>query len=360
MVRTKKKGAVVVAGYYGFGNAGDELILLSTIQQLRKQKTEVDITVLSVRPRETAEHFGVKAVNRWHPWAWFGPLWRAELFILGGGGLLQESTGMWNHSYYLLLIALAKIFSCRTEVRAIGVDPIGGAWNRWWTRVVFNHWVNFPSVRDTDSQRALETSGVHARIWRVPDPVLQLTLPAVDKAPRKKPVIAWAVSPWHARPGWDHDLAFLMQRVASGLGVVNELLVFFPEKDQPLAQRISDLTSGEARVRIWSQPEELLTQIQEPDLVIAMRYHALVLAALAGKPFIGWGFQRKVRTLCRDFSQPMWTFERGWDSEAVFRQISDTWRRRESLPERFRSHVSQLIVSPPIATETSRVFVAQA
>ena len=113
-------------------------------------------------------------------------------------------------------------------------------------------------------------------------------------------------------------------------------------------------------MRVWQQPEDLLAWIQEYDLVIGMRYHALVLAALAKKTFIGWGYQLKVRNLCRDFNQPMWTFERGWDGDAVFRQIGDAWKRRGILPERYREPLNRMRADPVVATETTRIFVPQA
>ena len=56
---------VLLSGYYGFDNAGDDAVLFAIIQALHEVMTDVDITVLSNQPEKTAEEFGVKAVNRW-------------------------------------------------------------------------------------------------------------------------------------------------------------------------------------------------------------------------------------------------------------------------------------------------------
>jgi polysaccharide pyruvyl transferase CsaB len=353
-----KKETIIIAGYYGFGNFGDELILRALIQQLRDKNPECQITVFSHRPQQTADHFQVQAINRWRPWAWLRPLARADRFILGGGGLLQESTGPLNYFYYLSLLLLAKCFRCRTEVHAIGVDPIDQLFNRLWTRFVFDSWVDYISVRDADSQRALESVGVLTRIWRVPDLVFRLEMPA------KKPIVessavALAVTEWPQRPGWEHDLAFLLERVQTQLQVPLELLVFYPAEDAALAQRVADLTGHKVTVRICEHAEDLLTAVSDYGLIVGMRYHALALAALAGRAFIGWGVQRKVRALCREFNQPMWTFERGWDADAVYRQICDAWKQRQSLSERYQAHLAQWVHAAPVASESARIFVAQ-
>lgn len=41
---------VVLSGYYGFDNVGDDAILLSIIQSLKKWQSDIEITVLSNNP----------------------------------------------------------------------------------------------------------------------------------------------------------------------------------------------------------------------------------------------------------------------------------------------------------------------
>ena len=194
-----KKNAAVLAGYYGFGNAGDELILASLIEQIRRESPLCQITVFSRNPVETQKRFTVRSVDRWQPWAWVIPMMTSRRFILGGGGLLQETSGPWNYVYYLGLVVLAKLLGCRTELRAMGVDPVKYGMNRLITRVVFNYFVDWVSVRDSDSQRALEAAGVRRSILRSSDPVFQLTLPPA--VPPSAERLAIAAGPWKKRPG---------------------------------------------------------------------------------------------------------------------------------------------------------------
>jgi polysaccharide pyruvyl transferase CsaB len=351
-----KENIAVLAGYYGFGNAGDELILRSIVEQFRTQEPQWRLLVLSQNPTETSRRFGVESANRWSPYQWISTFRRARRFVLGGGGLLQETTGSWNHAFYLLMVVVAKLCGCRTEIRAIGVDPVESRLNRWWARLVLNNAVDHISVRDTDSQRALETIGVVRAIFRTSDPIFQLTIPITTK---ERDRLAFAVCPWAGRPGWEHDLALLADRLVDQLGVTIDFLVFYPAEDEALCQKAAQEAHHGIRVRRWNEPEDLLSWIGEYQLVVGMRYHALALAALAEKPFIGWGFQKKVRALCRDFGQPIWSFERGWEADAVFRQISEAWRHRDIMPHRYRARLPELRAAEPVLSDVARIYPSQ-
>ena len=50
---------IVISGYYGFHNAGDEAMLLAILQALRKTFDAPSITVISGNPSDTARTFGV-------------------------------------------------------------------------------------------------------------------------------------------------------------------------------------------------------------------------------------------------------------------------------------------------------------
>ena len=55
---------ILISGYYGFGNAGDEALLSSILQALLELEPQAEITVISGNPRETMETHKVKAIGR--------------------------------------------------------------------------------------------------------------------------------------------------------------------------------------------------------------------------------------------------------------------------------------------------------
>ena len=56
---------VLISGYYGFYNIGDEAILKSIIEALRNEDPNIDIVVLSNDVEYTKNTYKVNAINRW-------------------------------------------------------------------------------------------------------------------------------------------------------------------------------------------------------------------------------------------------------------------------------------------------------
>lgn len=335
----KKKDIVVLAGYYGFGNAGDDLILRVLVEHFHKVDPAAKLVVLSKNPQETSQTLDVISVDRWAPWRWAQPFSQAKRFVLGGGGLLQESTGPWNHLYYLGLLCLAKALGSHTEIRAIGVDPVRSGFNKRMTRWVMSHVVDQISVRDQESKEALESVGVQKTIVVESDLVFRLVVPATsDTIPAR---IGLAVSAWPGRESWVSDIAWLIDHVEERWRLPVDLLVFFPVQDERLCREIAASTKIKTSVRVWQNASEILSWMKDYGLIVGTRYHALVLAAKAGIPFVGWGSQAKVISLCRALGQNAWSLERGWQGEDILRQIGDTWLRRDYFGDAIRAKCPQ-------------------
>ena len=99
---------IVLSGYYGFDNAGDEALLTAISNSLRAVDKTFEITVC----RESGpDCYGprVRAVSRINPLVLIRELSRADLLISGGGSLLQDVTGPLSIPYYLGIVVLAKL-----------------------------------------------------------------------------------------------------------------------------------------------------------------------------------------------------------------------------------------------------------
>ena len=55
---------IVISGFYGLGNTGDEAILEAIIYNLRDELENPDITVFSLSPEKTAREHEVHSIYR--------------------------------------------------------------------------------------------------------------------------------------------------------------------------------------------------------------------------------------------------------------------------------------------------------
>ncbi len=163
---------IVLSGYYGFNNTGDEAVLASMIQTLRQEMSHIDLTVLSHNPEQTERRYEVQAVNRWRLGRIIPAIRACDLFISGGGSLLQDVTGAKSILYYLALIQLARWLKKPVMIYAQGIGPVNRIWARKLMSKILNK-VNFISVRDQVSADDLKRWGIsRPRIIVTADPVM--------------------------------------------------------------------------------------------------------------------------------------------------------------------------------------------
>src|SRR5215203_3474935 len=83
-------GRILIGGYYGYGNAGDEAILAAMLRELRALRPDLEITVASGDPERTGSGHGVRAVPAADLAALAAAIGESDLVVLGGGGLFQD------------------------------------------------------------------------------------------------------------------------------------------------------------------------------------------------------------------------------------------------------------------------------
>ncbi|MEG2583986.1 MAG: glycosyltransferase, partial [Oscillospiraceae bacterium] len=105
----KRKTDVMISGYYGFNNSGDDSILRAIVDSLLEIKPDIDIIALSKNPTETESIYGIKSIHRFNVFRIFWRLLHTKLLISGGGSLIQDITSDKSLAYYLGIINIAKL-----------------------------------------------------------------------------------------------------------------------------------------------------------------------------------------------------------------------------------------------------------
>ena len=229
---------IIVSGYYGFGNTGDEAVLDGMLASLRLAGVDARVTVLSADPARTiAAHPGVMSIHRYKPAQVLRGLAASDLVISGGGSLMQDVSSAKSVYYYLAVIRLAQMLGRRTMVFAQGIGPLTRSSARTWVARVLNK-TSAITVRDLDSAQLLESIGVKRPVDLVADPAF-LVEPDLEAADRilasnglaGKELIGVALRPWAGSEDWLQEAARTIGRVCDELGARAVVIPMQPDQD---------------------------------------------------------------------------------------------------------------------------------
>ncbi|ACA38648.1 polysaccharide pyruvyl transferase CsaB [Lysinibacillus sphaericus] len=301
---------IVLSGYYGFDNVGDDAILLSIIQALKKWENDIEITVLSNNPTATEQTYGVKAVNRWKMKEIHQLLKTADGLISGGGSLMQDQTGMKTIPYYAGVIQIAKWLKKPVFVYAQGMGPINHSLSKLIVRKTFNK-VEQITVRDKASQTLLTEIGVRKETKIVPDPVMGLNggdfhCEWLDQESlTAESYISVSVRDWPSTIAYKEKIAHsLDQLVRQG-----EQIVFLPmhgEHDLKTSQEVAALMQEKSLIAPSDLSiEEKIAVIGQSQLLIGMRLHSLIFSAIYATPFIAISYDPKIDAFADIVDQPV-------------------------------------------------------
>ena len=335
---------IVVSGYYGSKNAGDEAMLAAMIEVLSELDPQTNITVISANPPDTKRRHGIEAVS----WLSFSEIWKAlraaDLLVSGGGSLLQNVTSRRSLYYYMAIIVLAFLARRPVMLYAQGIGPIEGFLARTIMRFVGNR-VRLITVRDHGSLAELEAMGIHRpRIVETADPVLAINPVAKDMGWQvlqwngvtdDKPLVGISVREWKGWQRYKEAFAEAADRIAVELGAN---LVFLPmqyPEDVKTAETIAAMMKEEAVVLDGEfSTAELLSLVGNMDLLIAIRLHALIFAGVMGVPLVGVSYDPKIDRFLDSIGETPAAKLETITADELMAEVRRKWQAREKLCEK--------------------------
>ena len=296
---------ILISGYYGFSNAGDEAMLTAILTSLQKAGKNLEITVLSGHPKETARKHQVKAIHRFAFGQIFLAMLHTDLLLSGGGSLLQDVTSSKSLYYYLSILFLAKLLGKKVMLFAQGIGPIRSAFAKKITTFVCQK-ADLITVRDDGSLEELKSMGFsEQKVFVTADAVFSLK--RADKKLGKKilaqvglgtkPIIAFALRQWQGEDRFIREFALAAEELRDKYQAE---IVFLPLQfpaDKYLSDKVVAAMSSSKDTFIMQESfstEEYMGIISNVSLLIGMRLHALVFGALSNVPFLAISYDPKV------------------------------------------------------------------
>lgn len=302
---------ILISGYYGFANAGDEAMLTAIIKSLRSYEEQVDLTVISGNPEATAKRHQVSSIHRFNPLEVLRGLWSCDLLLSGGGSLLQDVTSRRSLLYYLSILGLGQLLGKRVMLFAQGIGPITSPWLRRLTSYICSR-ADLITVRDQDSLYELRRLGLpEERIALTADAVFTLPKEGLEAGKRilaafalpQQMKIAISVRHW---PGGDRYLLELAKAADKLVAEKKAHILLLPLQypaDVASCRRLQQLMAAKEQSTVLDidcNTEEFLSIIGNVDLLIGMRLHALIFAAVMEVPFVAISYDPKIDGFVKD------------------------------------------------------------
>ena len=343
---------ILISGYYGFDNIGDESILRAVINSVRTRLPDCSLTVLSHDPEGTREKYGVEAVDRMAPLKILSALRRCDMLISGGGSLLQDTTSSKSLLYYLFIIRLAKHFGKKVFIYSQGIGPINRVSNRRITARVLRK-VDGIVVRDERSANLLEEIGIsREKVIITADPVLRT--PRVDTergaevlrragAERRPLTVGWAIREKDPDSAFVSEITKSIHWLKETYDAESVLIPFYYEEDLAVCNEIAARLDGEAVcLREKCLSEDMLSVIGNMDILVGVRLHSLIYAAIMGVPMIGVSYDPKCTAFLRSVGQEPLATQESFTAESFKAGFAQTLNQGTQQTEIVSRHVAEL------------------
>ncbi len=277
------KFKIVISGYYGHGNFGDEAILKVTLSELKNTFDNPEIKVLSKIP-------DLKAIAE------------CDLFISGGGSLLQDVTSIRSLLYYLGLLYFAIYLKKKTMIYAQGIGPVKTKPGKYLLKNILKK-VDLITVRDEQSARLLKAMGINSEITA--DPVWAMDYYPLNRH-RDKINVGIQLRKW---PSLNKNklkaLAKSIESIFKSHDVVINLISLQDKSDIAVLNSFKERLDGfEVNILSGLTTDEALDCLTGMDYLIAMRLHACLVATKYSVPFLAIAYDPKVKHLAKEASAP--------------------------------------------------------
>jgi polysaccharide pyruvyl transferase CsaB len=274
---------LLMSGYFGSGNLGDDAILLGFVSGLGNSGHE--ITVLSGAPEETYRNYGLPSVQRKDMKAVEAAIDKCDALVYPGGSIFQDVTSFKSVAYYAQLVKVAKAKKKKVFLLGQGVGPLNSFFGKRFASSAFSA-ADVIAVRDPQSVETLKELGIKSGVRVTADSAFLLP-PIPDTGESGFTVgnmksVGVSVRPY----GKNKDVIQLfgeLTRLLFQNGAMPVLIEMDRNEDGALMSEIAKAQGGKIPdVRKLQTPMQLQQRFSRMDAVIGMRLHAGILAVSAG------------------------------------------------------------------------------
>ena len=337
-------------GHFGTLNTGNDGTLLAVVSSLQALHPDWTFGCVCTAPEVVSERLGIEAVpistrtaRLWDRQVGFGRRLRSAIvgvgqeimewvsayhaldgttmFVIPGTGLLTDAFGLsaWGPYNLFKWSLVARMRGAKVRFLSVGAGPIYG----WLGGRLLRHalsMADYRSYRDDASMQCVKSIGVDTtHDCVVPDLAFSLprhVFPATERLPGRRRLVGLGLMMYPGRYSTSQPKVDTYPKYLESVVVFVRWLLahnydvrlLLGDGDESVIGELGDLlrtrlgSYDEARVSHApiASVEDLLAQIETTDIVVATRFHNVLLALVLGKPVLAISFHDKCASLMRD------------------------------------------------------------
>ncbi len=349
---------LVLAGYFGRGNLGDDAILLGFINGVKNLGYQY--TVVCGAPEFLMRDYGLRGVSHLDFKAVRTVIEQCDALVFPGGSIFQDVSSVRSVAYYADLVKSAKKANKKVVMLGQGVGPLNRFLGRRMAASAFQA-ADVIAVRDRGSVASLQELGVSGNPRVTADMAFLLPEPTQDIGLQQFGVGDMKSVGLSARPaGSDKGKHVVkvfsrLMRLLFDNGWVPVMIEMDRELDRPMLDRLGKEFGGKVpEIRGLTSPIQLQQRLMRMDAVLGMRLHAGILATTVGVPAYMVSYDPKVTAFANAMGYPTpqniesTTPERVFDSFQAFmkerdRLIPTVKRKRDEFSKLAQENIDVLV-----------------
>ena len=267
-VRGKK---VLLCGYFGYGNMGDEATLAGALGYLGNFGLSVTVAYSAAGDFGEYGSLGAKKCKRLSPYPMLKAIDECDAVIFSGGNHFENESSRRSLLYYSLLALAAERRGKPTLMLASGLGEMRAGIDRAIARAVLAKF-SFAGLRTIgDIREGRELLG--CQVVSMPD--LALSLPVISEKKERSFAII---------PRRDSAVMLDKARALRSLGLVPVVIPLFIDEDATAARGFGEALGCE--VFISQNTDEIRRRISQMRLTLTERLHGAVFSLTASTPFM--------------------------------------------------------------------------
>lgn len=336
---------LLLAGYFGSGNLGDDAILRGFVSAI---PDDYKFRVICGNPERLNRLHGYSGVGKTDLAKVREAIAECDALVFPGGSIFQDVTSVRSVAYYSSLVKDAKKASKKVIMLGQGVGPL----NRWMgKRLAASAFqaADMICVRDAASVGALKELGIKGVPKVTADNAFLLPEPPRSEESSSFGVAGMKTIGVSARPfGKDKSKAVIKTfaefvKLLSNNGYVPVMLALDEAEDAHIIQEIAKVHGGKVpELKGVSNPIQMQERISRMEAVVAMRLHAGILATTVGVPSYMVSYDPKVTAFANSLGYASPPSIQGLTADRLFNGFQTFIKDRERTATAIRAKREEL------------------